>query len=133
MIRPGRLPHLSLQLRTGVVHGRRGSSRGRSRAAARRDAIDAVGTPTGPERPRVRSTVRAGAGTGGARLLGARQRGQRLVGGYLFAGDAGAGRLGLAFDLLVRCRLGDDVLEELEIVIVRDGVGFSPPPTFLLV
>lgn len=52
------------------------------------------------------------------------QRGQRLVGGLL-AAEAGLDLLGGGLYFSKGDCLGDDVLEELEIVLVRDGVGYA--------
>lgn len=49
---------------------------------------------------------------------------RRLRFGGLLAAKAGLGGTSSSLDLLVRDSLRDDVLEELKVVLVRDGVGW---------
>ena len=111
--RPRRLPHLQLQLLIRVFL--------RSRRYAGRHA----------KCPRVRVPVddHLGARQGVVALRGGRAGGRTAGGGgavfvEVLATEAGLRRAGLSDDALVGDGFGDDVLEELEVVLARDGVGF---------
>lgn len=102
------LPHLHLELRARVPAVHR-------QPAPRREAV-------GPVDDGLLLLV-AGA-VWRRRGLGVRRRRSRRA-ATLFALEPGPRRGRLRLDLLKGRGLGDDVLEELEVVVVRDGVGWG--------
>lgn len=110
---PRRLPHLHLELRARVPAVHR-------HAAPRREAV-------GPVDGGLLLLVAAGAVAVWRRGLGVVRcrRRRRASGPGLFALELGPRRGRLRLDLLKGRGLGDDVLEKLEVVVVRDGVGWS--------